>query len=212
MVGSPGDIFQPGWGVTNNCRLETSDACQDVVDHIVPPGYFSELRHMPNAEFLSQYNKNSLKRDSGFWFAPQELKESKTWIQVLPVLPITKVLLSDVMFARQLVEWTVPVFKRKGGVGETPLGGSPPPLPPRGLPHPLPLPPPASSSYLLPLFPKPRRPTPPIGTSKFWAVLVAAALGMAAVGMMMPKAVMAKDEVTLVVAKEKVILVVAEDF
>nr|GEX22343.1 hypothetical protein [Tanacetum cinerariifolium] len=24
----------------------------------VPPGYFSELRHMPNVEFLSQYNKN----------------------------------------------------------------------------------------------------------------------------------------------------------
>nr|GEV34515.1 hypothetical protein [Tanacetum cinerariifolium] len=27
-------------------------------DHIVPPGYFSGLRHMPNAEILSQYNKN----------------------------------------------------------------------------------------------------------------------------------------------------------
>nr|GEV72924.1 transposase (putative), gypsy type [Tanacetum cinerariifolium] len=39
------------------CRLDTLNACQDVVDHIVPPGYFSELRHMPNAEFLSQYNK-----------------------------------------------------------------------------------------------------------------------------------------------------------
>nr|GEU88522.1 hypothetical protein [Tanacetum cinerariifolium] len=58
MVGSPGGIYQPGLGVTNNCRLDTPDACQDVVDHRVPPGYFSELRHMPNAEFLSQYNKN----------------------------------------------------------------------------------------------------------------------------------------------------------
>nr|GEY74211.1 zinc finger, CCHC-type [Tanacetum cinerariifolium] len=52
------EIYQPGWGVTNNCRLDTLDACQDVVDHIVPPGYFSELCHMPNVEFLSQYNKN----------------------------------------------------------------------------------------------------------------------------------------------------------
>nr|GEW00211.1 transposase (putative), gypsy type [Tanacetum cinerariifolium] len=34
------------------------EACQDVVDHIVSPGYFSELRHVPNDEFLSQYNKN----------------------------------------------------------------------------------------------------------------------------------------------------------
>ncbi|GJT30255.1 hypothetical protein Tco_0910530 [Tanacetum coccineum] len=58
IIGSPGGIYQPGWGVTNSCRLDTSDACQDVVDHIVPPGYFSELRHLPNDDFLSQYNIN----------------------------------------------------------------------------------------------------------------------------------------------------------
>ncbi|GJV88291.1 hypothetical protein Tco_1532229 [Tanacetum coccineum] len=58
MVGSPGSIYQPGWGVTNNCRLDTPDVCQDMVDHIVPPGYFSELRHLPNDDFLSQYNIN----------------------------------------------------------------------------------------------------------------------------------------------------------
>ncbi|GJR54002.1 hypothetical protein Tco_1404523 [Tanacetum coccineum] len=56
--GSPGGIYQPGWGVTNNCRLDTPDACQDVVDHIAPLGYFSELRHLPNSDFLSQYNMN----------------------------------------------------------------------------------------------------------------------------------------------------------
>ncbi|GKB56581.1 hypothetical protein Tco_0912767 [Tanacetum coccineum] len=58
LVGSPNSIFQPGWGVTNNCRLDTSNVCQDVVDHIVPPGYFSELRHLPNDDFLGQYNIN----------------------------------------------------------------------------------------------------------------------------------------------------------
>ncbi|GKE16657.1 hypothetical protein Tco_1424234 [Tanacetum coccineum] len=58
MVGSPGSIYQPGWGVTNSCRLDTPDVCQDVVDHIVPPGYFSELRHLPNDAFLNQYNIN----------------------------------------------------------------------------------------------------------------------------------------------------------
>nr|GEX07420.1 hypothetical protein [Tanacetum cinerariifolium] len=56
MVGSPGSIYQSWWGVTNNCRLDTLTACQDMVDHIVPPGYFSELRHLPNDEFLNQYN------------------------------------------------------------------------------------------------------------------------------------------------------------
>ncbi|GKC77783.1 hypothetical protein Tco_1128557 [Tanacetum coccineum] len=34
------------------------DACQDIVDHIVPARYFSELRHLPNADFISQYNIN----------------------------------------------------------------------------------------------------------------------------------------------------------
>ncbi|GKC67077.1 hypothetical protein Tco_1099675, partial [Tanacetum coccineum] len=58
MAGSPGSIYQPGWGVTNGCRLDTPDACQDLVDHLAPPGYFSELRHLPNEDFLSQYNIN----------------------------------------------------------------------------------------------------------------------------------------------------------
>ncbi|GJW83673.1 hypothetical protein Tco_0156818 [Tanacetum coccineum] len=58
LAGSPGGIYQPGWGVTNNCRLDTPDICQEVVDHIVLPGYFSELHHMPNDAFLNQHNIN----------------------------------------------------------------------------------------------------------------------------------------------------------
>ncbi|GJT93120.1 hypothetical protein Tco_1081965 [Tanacetum coccineum] len=38
--------------------VATTEACQDMVDHTVPPGYFSELRHLPNTEFLGQYNMN----------------------------------------------------------------------------------------------------------------------------------------------------------
>ncbi|GJY50031.1 hypothetical protein Tco_0439987 [Tanacetum coccineum] len=30
----------------------------DLVDHQAPPGYFSKLRHLPNDDFLSQYNIN----------------------------------------------------------------------------------------------------------------------------------------------------------
>ncbi|GJX18682.1 hypothetical protein Tco_0221359 [Tanacetum coccineum] len=56
MARSPGSIYQPGWGVTNSCRLDTLGACQDLVDHIAPLGYFSELCHLPNDDFLSQYN------------------------------------------------------------------------------------------------------------------------------------------------------------
>nr|GEU81170.1 hypothetical protein [Tanacetum cinerariifolium] len=35
---SLGSIYQPGWGVTINCRLDTPNACQDMVVHIVSPG------------------------------------------------------------------------------------------------------------------------------------------------------------------------------
>ncbi|GJY67604.1 hypothetical protein Tco_0469842 [Tanacetum coccineum] len=44
--------------MTNDYRLDTPAVCQDIVDHIMPPGYFFELRHLPNADFLSQYNMN----------------------------------------------------------------------------------------------------------------------------------------------------------
>ncbi|GKD43601.1 hypothetical protein Tco_1268246, partial [Tanacetum coccineum] len=56
FVGSPCGIYHPGCGITNSCRLDTLGVCQDAVDHMVPPGYFSELRHLPNEEFLNQYN------------------------------------------------------------------------------------------------------------------------------------------------------------
>nr|GEW68687.1 hypothetical protein [Tanacetum cinerariifolium] len=57
-VGSPGSVYRPEWGVTNGSLLDTPEACQDLVDHVAPPGYFSELRHMHNDEFLRQYNVN----------------------------------------------------------------------------------------------------------------------------------------------------------
>nr|GEU68137.1 hypothetical protein [Tanacetum cinerariifolium] len=57
-VRSPGSVYRPEWGVTNGSLLDTPEACQDLVDHVAPPGYFSELHHMHNEEFLRQYNVN----------------------------------------------------------------------------------------------------------------------------------------------------------
>ncbi|KAL7101161.1 hypothetical protein ACP275_08G039000 [Erythranthe tilingii] len=57
------------------------------------------------------------KRDSGLWFAPKEWKECRLGIQLLPLLPISEALFSDVEFVRQLVEWTLPALGREG-VGE----------------------------------------------------------------------------------------------
>nr|GEY10980.1 hypothetical protein [Tanacetum cinerariifolium] len=55
-VGSSKSVYRPKWGVTNGSLLDTPEACQDLVDHVAPPGYFFELRHMHNDEFLRKYN------------------------------------------------------------------------------------------------------------------------------------------------------------
>nr|GFB23185.1 hypothetical protein [Tanacetum cinerariifolium] len=51
-------VYRPEWGVTNGSLLDTPEACQDLVDHDAPLGYFSELRHIRNKDFLGQYNIN----------------------------------------------------------------------------------------------------------------------------------------------------------
>nr|GEX68541.1 hypothetical protein [Tanacetum cinerariifolium] len=38
MVGSPESIYRPEWGIPNGSTLDTPEACQDLVDHIAPPG------------------------------------------------------------------------------------------------------------------------------------------------------------------------------
>nr|GFA29740.1 hypothetical protein [Tanacetum cinerariifolium] len=58
MVGSPESIYRSEWGVTNDCLLDAPEACQDLVDHIATPGYFSELRHLHNDDFLKDCNIN----------------------------------------------------------------------------------------------------------------------------------------------------------
>nr|GEX19375.1 hypothetical protein [Tanacetum cinerariifolium] len=60
--GSPESIYRPEWGITNGCLLYAPEACQDLVDYIAPPGYFSELRHLHNDDFLKQYKVNLLRQ------------------------------------------------------------------------------------------------------------------------------------------------------
>lgn len=58
----------------------------------------------------------SNKRDSALWWASADCRECRLSIQVLPLCPITEALFSDVGYVKELVEWTEPVLKRKGGV------------------------------------------------------------------------------------------------
>ncbi|EOA36064.1 hypothetical protein CARUB_v10008525mg, partial [Capsella rubella] len=59
----------------------------------------------------------STKRDSSLWFGPKEWKECRLGIQLLPILPVSEILFSDLKFVKQLVNWTLPALHRNG-VGE----------------------------------------------------------------------------------------------
>nr|GEX86087.1 hypothetical protein [Tanacetum cinerariifolium] len=57
----PADVaqsFQGTAAVGDPKHENTYFASTDLVDHVPPPGYFSELRHLHNDEFLRQYNVN----------------------------------------------------------------------------------------------------------------------------------------------------------
>ncbi|GJV10561.1 hypothetical protein Tco_1352102 [Tanacetum coccineum] len=71
MVGSPGGIYQLRWGVTNDCRLDTPDACQDIVDHIVPPG----LRFKQEVRLLKKARSKIAKRDQKIQVREEEIKK-----------------------------------------------------------------------------------------------------------------------------------------
>ncbi|MED6126293.1 hypothetical protein PIB30_076988 [Stylosanthes scabra] len=59
----------------------------------------------------------SNKRDSGLWFAPPVWKECRLGIQLLPLVPVSESLFSNVSFVKEVVEWTMPALDRDG-VGE----------------------------------------------------------------------------------------------
>ncbi|GKC21141.1 hypothetical protein Tco_1023291 [Tanacetum coccineum] len=83
MVGSPGSIYQHGWGVTNDCRLDTLSSCEELVDHLASPGYFSELYGYGlsrRSNFKEIYSSSSPvgPKDSG-----QAMKSEKKNLEVL---------------------------------------------------------------------------------------------------------------------------------
>nr|GEX64901.1 transposase (putative), gypsy type [Tanacetum cinerariifolium] len=71
LVWSPGSIYQPGWGVTNDCRLDSSVACQDVVDHIVSPG----------GQTMKEGHKRIAKQEQRIQVREEEIKKLDQEIQ-----------------------------------------------------------------------------------------------------------------------------------
>ncbi|GKF09793.1 hypothetical protein Tco_0044017, partial [Tanacetum coccineum] len=79
ITGSPRSIYQPGWGVPNDCRLDTLEACQDVVDHKAPPGQVAmgsqlRLRFEREAKLLKKSMAQVARRDQGITTSEKHIK------------------------------------------------------------------------------------------------------------------------------------------
>nr|GEX51216.1 hypothetical protein [Tanacetum cinerariifolium] len=84
--GSPGGIYQPGWGVTNNCRLDTPNAYQDMVDHIVATGSQLRLRFEQEVRLLKKAKSKIARRDQRIQAREEEVKKLDQKIKSLRVV------------------------------------------------------------------------------------------------------------------------------
>nr|GEU63004.1 hypothetical protein [Tanacetum cinerariifolium] len=75
MVGSPESIYRPEWGVTNGCLLDAPEACQDLVDHIAPPGFEQK------AKLLKKSVAQVARRDKRIQARENETKNLETLLE-----------------------------------------------------------------------------------------------------------------------------------
>ncbi|GJS52643.1 hypothetical protein Tco_0626005 [Tanacetum coccineum] len=53
------NVYVPTWSVTNNARVDNPITCQNILDHVTPPGYWAMLCNQHDARFLDSFNINS---------------------------------------------------------------------------------------------------------------------------------------------------------
>nr|GEW30900.1 putative transposase (putative), gypsy type [Tanacetum cinerariifolium] len=55
------NVYVPDWNVTNNARIDNPVICQNLLDHVTPPGYWAALPNHHDVGFLDSFNINSAK-------------------------------------------------------------------------------------------------------------------------------------------------------
>nr|GEY46117.1 transposase (putative), gypsy type [Tanacetum cinerariifolium] len=53
------NVYVPNWNVTNNARIDNPAICQNLLDHVTPPGYRAALHNQHDTAFLNAVNINS---------------------------------------------------------------------------------------------------------------------------------------------------------
>ncbi|GJR72124.1 hypothetical protein Tco_0084489 [Tanacetum coccineum] len=82
--GSPRGIYQPGWGVTNNCRLDSPEACQD----LVAMGSQLRLRFEQVVRLLKKATTKIARRDQKIHAREDEIKKLNEEIRSLRTMEI----------------------------------------------------------------------------------------------------------------------------
>nr|GEU68715.1 transposase (putative), gypsy type [Tanacetum cinerariifolium] len=83
-VGSPKSIYRPEWGVANGSMLDTPEACQDLVDHVAPPGAMGSqqrLRFEQEAKLLKKSVAQVARRDKRIQAREQEIKNLEALLE-----------------------------------------------------------------------------------------------------------------------------------
>jgi len=83
--------------------------------HIREGGYFYEEEFTKENRMMGILWSN--KRETNLWFGHSGARQCLLGIEVLPLLPITEVLFSEVDYVKQLVEWGVCALE-EDGIGE----------------------------------------------------------------------------------------------
>ncbi|GJW47868.1 hypothetical protein Tco_0079514 [Tanacetum coccineum] len=84
MDRSPGGIYQPGWSMTNNCRLDTLEACQDMV----AMGSQLRLRFEQEVRLLKEAKAKIARRDQRIQVREEEIKKLDEEIKSLRTVEI----------------------------------------------------------------------------------------------------------------------------
>ncbi|GJZ87058.1 hypothetical protein Tco_0658668 [Tanacetum coccineum] len=53
------NVYVPNWNVANNAQIDNPAICQNLLDHVTPPGYWAAIRNQHDVAFLDSVNINS---------------------------------------------------------------------------------------------------------------------------------------------------------
>ncbi|GKC77598.1 hypothetical protein Tco_1128372 [Tanacetum coccineum] len=84
------NVYVPNWNVTNNARIDNPTICQNLLDHVTPPGYRAALRNQHDVAFLDAVNINSAQHQRDAEIADMKARLEKSEAKAAEVIELRK--------------------------------------------------------------------------------------------------------------------------